>query len=596
MSVAGQDEVIGSGTCPEPTGDSSKPERSRWAAALVIVSAGVVTYLDSFQGAFVYDERVFITDNPYIRHLWPPWPALLAPLNVNRPVIGLSNAINYAISGLNPWSYHATNLIIHILAALALFGIVRRTLTLDKLVGRFGKHSTILAMTVALIWMVHPLQTQSVTYVIQRCESLMGMFYLVTLYSSIRSFESDHKGRWYAAAIAACAGGMMSKQVMVTAPIVVLLYDFLFEAGSLRQALRQRWALYSGLGATWGILAATVAASPVNPTAGFAVNSISPVGYLKSEFAVVVYYLRLSFWPSPLCLDYSGWPVAKTAAAIAPFAVILGGLGAFTAWGILRRRPASFVGAWFFLIISVTSSVMPFSDLVFEHRMYLPLASVVAIVVLGAYSLADRLRIWYPSLIRHRPEAARQAALVVITLVVVLLGFATARRNIDYRSEAVMWTDVVAKRPDNPRAHNNLGHILLDGGRVEGAIVQFSEAVALNPYYTHAQYNLGTALMLQGKLDEARVHLIEAVRLDPGDPNSHVALGTLFGAQGQTTLAINEFEVALQIDPATVEAHRWLGVALESQGRVSEAKEQYNIALQLRPDWPELRDHIAGLR
>ena len=149
---------------------------SRRLAALLIVCVGTLFYLDSFQGAFIYDERNFITNNPAIRRVWPPWQVLLAPINVNRPLIGLSNAINYAISGLDPWSYHALNLIIHLLAALALFGVVRRTLGAEALARRFGKSSTALALAVALIWMVHPLQTQSVTYVIQRCESLMGMF------------------------------------------------------------------------------------------------------------------------------------------------------------------------------------------------------------------------------------------------------------------------------------------------------------------------------------------------------------------------------------------------------------------------------------
>jgi len=456
----------------------------RWPALLIIL-VGLFFYLDSFQGAFVYDEINFITNNPTIRQLWPPWPALLAPINVNRPLIGLTNAMNYGISGLNPWSYHALNLIIHLMAALALFGIVRRTLRAGKLAGPFGKNSNALSLVVALIWMVHPLQTQSVTYVIQRCESLMGMFYLVTLYCSIRSFSSNRAGLWYAVAIAACAGGMLSKQVMVTAPLAVLLYEVSFGGGSIRGVLVKRWPLYTGLAATWALLAVIVIAAPVNDTAGFAVKSISSWDYCKSEFAVILYYLRLAFWPYPLCLDYYGWPQARTIGQILPCAVGVGTLVLASVWAIVRRLPSGFLGVAFFLILSVTSSIMPFSDFVFEHRMYLPLAPLVTLVVIGGYSMTGYLIDRLPAVARRKRHGKR-LAMAMATIIIVVLGFATARRNVDYQSDITMWSDVAAKRPDNARAHNNLGEILAGRNRIEEATVQFDQAVKLDPNFFDA--------------------------------------------------------------------------------------------------------------
>src|SRR5262249_26552673 len=148
--------------------------------------------------------------------------------NASRPLVSLTLAINYAISGYEVWSYHLVNLLIHVGAGLTLFGIVRRTLQSDRLRVRFGARSTELALAVALVWTVHPLQTQSVTYIIQRGESLMGLFYLLTLYSAVRSLDSRSERLWWAAAIVACAAGMLSKQVMLTAPLMVLLYDFVF--------------------------------------------------------------------------------------------------------------------------------------------------------------------------------------------------------------------------------------------------------------------------------------------------------------------------------------------------------------------------------
>jgi tetratricopeptide (TPR) repeat protein len=592
MRVIEQGEMIESSPAPDARVAGRPLLGSPLKAVILIVSAGTVVYLDSFRGAFLFDDTFWIVSNSSIRRLWPPWSALFAPLNVSRPLIGLSNAMNYAISGQNTWSYHGLNLLIHILAGLALFGVVRRTLWTESLAQRFGKSATALAMAVALIWLVHPLQTQSVTYIVQRCESMMGMFYLVALYCSIRSFDSSRRSWWYAGAIAACAGGMLSKQVMVTAPVMVLLWDFLFAAGSIKKALVRRWPLYAGLTATWGMLAATVVAAPVNLTAGFAVDTVSPLAYLKSEMPVMVYYLRLSIWPSPLCLDYYGWPKAGALAEVAPYAVTIVTLGAMTAWAIYRRKPFGFIGGWFFLTISVTSTIMPFSDLVFEHRMYLSLAAITALVVFAAHGLASRFRY----LIQVKAGASQRVGVAALTILVALLGIATARRNIDYTSELVMWRDVVAKRPNNARAHCNLGKALAERGDAEDSLVQFHEALRCDPQFYEAHFNLGTELFRRGALDEAKTYLAEAVRLQPDNPNAHLYLGELFGVQGHTEEAIQEFTTAVKIRPDFVRAYQQLGVALENAGRVSEAKDEYRIALRLRPDWQELQEHVAGLR
>src|SRR5262252_678847 len=198
----------------------TNPRWPLWACSLTLIAIGVLAYTNSFHGVFIFDD-LDIPKNLSIRTLLPPWDALFGIANVSRPLIGLSLAINYAISGLEVWSYHLLNLLIHLAAALTLFGIVRRTLIGPRLAERFGRHATTLSLAIAMIWLVHPLQTESVTYIIQRGESLMGMLYLLTLYCVIRGADSDRSRLWYAAAVAACAGGMLSKQVMATAPIVV---------------------------------------------------------------------------------------------------------------------------------------------------------------------------------------------------------------------------------------------------------------------------------------------------------------------------------------------------------------------------------------
>ncbi|MGB2987435.1 MAG: glycosyltransferase family 39 protein, partial [Phycisphaerae bacterium] len=225
--------------------------RCRFLPILLVLS-GLIVYLNSFAGVFIFDDTVHILESERIRHLWPPWDLLAR----RRPTLELSLAVNYAIGGLGVWGYHAFNLAVHVLAGLTLFGIARRTLMHERCRDRLGQASHWLALTIALIWLVHPLQTQSVTYIIQRSESLMGLFYLLTLYCVIRGAESPLRYRWYLAAVIACALGMGSKAVMVTAPLVVLLYDRVFLSPSFSEAFRKRWGLYSGLAANWGILAA----------------------------------------------------------------------------------------------------------------------------------------------------------------------------------------------------------------------------------------------------------------------------------------------------------------------------------------------------
>ena len=222
---------------------------------LLIASAVLVANSNTFQLPFVFDDRASILDNPTIRHLWPIWDALSPPRGTGvtvagRPVLNLSFAFNYAISGLDGWSYRALNLAIHALAGLTLFGLIRRTLALPAPAARFGEHARLLALTITGIWALHPMQTESVTYLVQRAESLMGLFYLLTIYCYLRSVDARRPGIWYGLAIAACLFGMGTKEVMVSAPLMVLLHDRTFVAGSFAAAWRRRKGLYAGLACT----------------------------------------------------------------------------------------------------------------------------------------------------------------------------------------------------------------------------------------------------------------------------------------------------------------------------------------------------------
>ena len=255
----------------------------------VLLVAGVYAFYNSFQGPFVLDDLHSILFNQQIRSLWPPWNALSPPKNcavAGRPVVNLSLAVNYALGELSVSGYHVFNLVFHMLGALVLFGVVRRTLSRAEMPENFRRRPVGLALAVALIWMVHPLQTESVTYTIQRTELMMGLFFLLTLYCFIRSLYATHVRAWQVAAVIACALGMGSKEVMVSCPLVVLLYDRVFVSSSFREILRRRGTFYAGLAATWLILVALVTGGPRTRAVGLGFEKLTPWDYARTQLGV----------------------------------------------------------------------------------------------------------------------------------------------------------------------------------------------------------------------------------------------------------------------------------------------------------------------
>ncbi len=434
----------------------------------LIVLAILAAYHASFAGPFVFDDIPAISENTSIRHLWPLGPVLSPPHETGvtvsgRPVVNLSFALNYAMGGLSVGGYHAVNLLIHACAALVLFGVVRRTLLQPALRGRFGADALLPGLAVALLWAVHPLLTGSVSYVVQRAESLMGLFYLLTLYGFIRATEAGAARGWWMLSIVACWLGMATKEVMVTAPVLVLLYDRTFVAGTVRSALTARWRYYAGLAASWLLLAGLVMSTGSRGgTVGFG-SELTAWSYALVQGWAVVHYLVLTFLPQQLVFDY-GTDLRKDFADVLLPLVVLASLAvaAILGW---RRWPASaFAGLWFFLILAPTSSVVPVaSQLAAEHRMYLPLAAVVAVLVLGGFAWLGR------------------SALAACAVLALVAGVLTEQRTRDYTSGLALWSDTVAKLPGNSRAHYNLGLALAKEGRMAEAMAQYEAVLRIHP-------------------------------------------------------------------------------------------------------------------
>lgn len=529
--------------------------RRQALAVVACVSLGLLIYSSSFAGQFVFDDWLQILSNGRIRSIWPPWDLLLGS---TRPVGVVSFALNYAVHGTHLWGYHLVNLTIHLTATLVLYGIVRRTLSRGDLASRYTTVSQGLALAVALIWMAHPLQTQSVTYIVQRMESLAGLFYLLTLYGFLRAQDANRPGRWYVASVICCALGLGTKEIVATAPLVVLWYDRVFVASSWSEILKRRKLYYLALAGTWGVLAGLMVwhAGRYVDSGLLVVRGVTPLEYALTQPSVILHYLRLAFWPQGQCLDYS-WPPARTALQIAPSALILAGLLALTVWCIFRRPAWGFVGAWFFLILAPTSSVVPIRDLAFEHRMYLPLAAVVVVAVIGGHQLLE----WILSRLSFASTWRRGIEVGLAALMLAGLGYATHVRNQVYASGVAMWRDVVQKAPYNPRAHNNLAFALYLEGRYDEAALEYREALRRFPGYVYAHVNLGVLLVRQGKLDDAVKQFRRAIELDPTDARAHLNLANTLAQQKATSQAVAHLRKALLLNPdyrVEVQTHQHL--------------------------------------
>lgn len=572
---------------PDPTPTAEIPASTRgriWLAGLLLVGLALAAYHNTFHLPFVFDDRLAIQENASIRQLWPLGEVLMPPHNgsgaAGRPVVNLSLALNYALSGEAVWSYHALNLLIHAGAGLALFGVLRRTLLRPAVPERVRAVALPLALTIAAWWVVHPLQTESVTCVVQRTESLVSLFYLLMFYGLVRSLDAAQPGRWQIFSVGACLLGMATKEVMVTAPVLVLAYDRALVAGSVGTAWRQRRGFYLGLAGTWLVLLALLfsAGGGRSEGAGFGLG-VSAWDYLLTQCRALTLYLKLSVWPHPLVLDY-GTGVVRDWREVAPQGLLVLALLGATAWAWWRRPVLGLAGVTFFVILAPSSSVVPLvGQTIAEHRMYLPLAAVLTLVVVVLHRWLGHRTWWLGG------------------AVAVGLGVLTVDRNRDYRSEFGLWADVVEKYPQNARGQFNYANELAKRpDRRDEALAHYREAVRLKPDYPEAHYNFANELARQPQqVGEAIAHYETALRHSPGYAEAHNNLAVLLAKQpGRQDEAIAHYAAALRARPDYAAAHYNLALALAQQpGRSGEALEHYAAAVRFQPDYPEAHFNFA---
>lgn len=560
------------------------PTRHPWFSGgwfAVIAVAVIAAFQNGAATPFLLDDEISILQNESLRRLVPLSSVLWPRAEVytgGRPLLNLSFALNFAAGGTSVRGYHLVNILIHAAAAGVLFAVVRRTLLLPRLRPQFSEHASLVALAAALLWSLHPLQTASVTYLSQRAESLMGFFYLSTLYGLIRSAESPRSG-WPVFVVGCCAAGVLVKEVIVTAPVVLLLYDRTFLAGTFKEAWRIRRWLYVALAGTWVLLLALMIASSVGARGVGYGFDYSWHQYLRIECAAVLHYLRLAVLPLGLVFDYGKEVAVPSPIRLAACSIGLAVLLAATIVAFRRRSPLGFLGCWFFLILAPTSSVLPVAGQpIAENRVYLPLAAVSIALAAGTFHV-----------LRCRAALALGAAAVA-------LGWLTVVRNRDYRSNLAVWTDTLAKRPESARAWCYYGIALLQDGKTDPAMKSFESAIKIRPTYSHAHINLACVLLNKQRPDDAIRHFETALRLSPNEPLAHSNLGTALFQMGRKTEAIAHYQEALRVRPGFVDAQLNLGIVLAHLGRTSEALAIFEQMVRDDPQNQSARDNLLQLR
>jgi len=536
-------------------------------------------YSNTLEGPFLLDDGSNIKNNPAIRLTQLSWSGIenaasKSPLS-NRPLAYISFAFNYYFHSYRTVGFRLVNILIHMSAGVFLFLFIKTTLGLPALESRFG-NSRWLPYIAVLIWLVHPLHTQSVTYIVQRMNSMASMFYILSMlcYARARLTQSP-KIKWLLAAACLTSGilALGTKETAATLPCFLLLYEWFFLQDLSREWLRRHLPFLIGV----FILLIGVSLiyldghSFAKILSRYELRNFTLTQRVFTEFRVVILYLSLLIYPHPnrLNLDYD-FPLSHSlidplTTLLALFAII--GLLAWSFWLARKDRLISFCLLWYLGNLVIESSIIGL-EIVFEHRTYLP----SMMIILMAAILTDRY--------------LRSNVLKIVLICAIPLVFSawTYERNTIWSNAVSLWSDVVKKSPQKARPHNNLGNALKRQGKIKEAMAHFNKALQINPGYAKAHNNLGTALASQGKTEEALEHFGMALYINPGYAAAHSNIGVAMAGQDEFEKAIVHFRAALRLKPDYAKVHSNLGAALVRQGQLQEALEHFHTALRLKPD------------
>jgi len=627
-----------------------------WVHALLILGLGIAVYAKTNSFPFFFDDVPYLKLNPVIRSfsfITDPESVLHMGIYSDvknnvllRPVAYASFALNYTLHGLDVWGYHLLNLILHLCNGLLVYLLVRLVLRTPAMEGSgdTAGHGTVerhrfLPLFCALLFTVHPLQTQAVTYIIQRFVPLCTFFTLgsLVLYGYARhAAQRPVRVACYLFSLAACILAMLSKEIAFTIPIMIALYEIAFLDGAPRKRAARLVPFLLSMAIIPSILLKLSALTDIDDSESIAdaINLVNFKGtsswdYLITQFGVMTRYLRLLVLPINQNFDYDYQLQTQffTPAVLLPLFILLV-IAVTGVWLLIhsrkRRNPEAGLCAltafgifWFFITQAVVSSIVPIEDLIFEHRAYLPSIGFFMATLAGVALLYNT----------RKPGKSLYASPVVIGILsIAVLVYASAgfKRNSIWEDKITFWRDVVSKSPNKARPHVNLGLALLDEphqnlemiekmkkitalglpglfpqensgpfkpqlspydqDQVDNAIHEFRSAIRIRPKWMAAHLDLGDALLLKGDLEEAKKEIATAQAIAPKSFTPYLLLGKLYEHTGDNGNAGKQYLEAIRLAPKNHSLHILLAELYAKEGNYAEARREFEIAWQLFPD------------
>lgn len=569
---------------------------------LLIATAGLVAYSNTFTVPFIFDDAPNITNNPAVTGFNAA--RFREALHFRRGFGLITFQLNYLLSGTAVFSYHLVNLLIHISTALLLYGLVTQLFKTPywERCSTAADRELPLPFFTALLFVVHPLQTQAVTYIVQRFASLASLLYVASMVCYLKGRSGQRRsGRvlcrsslWLLPALSAGLLAVYTKELAYTLPLMLALVELLFFDLSRSRLIKLLLAAVATLTAllTWllsvGALPADIIARLDETTKVQTI--ISRWDYLLTQFRVICTYLRLLFLPVNQSIDHNvtlshslmEWRVLLAFLLLTAILFLALYLIRVSVSGNPHYRLIAFGILWFFLTLSIESSVFPIIDLIFEHRVYLPSAGFFLAIVTFILQYGSS----------QRSQLARQMTVTGLLLVSLLLLATTWKRNLIWADEVTLWEDAVSKNPYSSRAWNNLGGVLITRKDGERALKALIRSVELDPSRADAMNNIGIALDQMGAYRN-RFNRTKEMFRDPlavqGETVNHWMgnvynnLGLAYELTGNLPKAAENYRNAIGYYPALGIAYFNLGIVSAVMGDYGKYAEQLQILYMIDP-------------
>jgi tetratricopeptide (TPR) repeat protein len=546
---------------------------------VIIIVLGFIIYSNSFGCSFHLDDFHNIVENNSIRDLgdvkawWNFYPT--------RPLGILTFALNYHFNQLDVRYWHVVNLVIHLINACLVRWLVLSIFSSPALKEiPVIRYKNSIALLTALLFVSHPLATQSVTYIVQRMSSMVAMFYLLSLglYAEARLTNKSHRFTifLFAGSFISAVFAMLTKENAFTLPFAILLLEFSFLRTKKLSINFRDWRLILLMAAFLGVLLIIPLKypfsilKPISPTQGNT-YTLTPLNYLFTQFSVIVKYIRLLFLPVNQNADYD-FPVSNNFFDIRTLLSFLVLLSLFLSGVFLyqRNRILSFGIFWFFLTLSIESSFIPINDVIFEHRTYLPSFGFFLILSTGICQLLSNKNKYLP-----------------VSLLILIIGFysfLTYQRNKVWKDELSLWNDVISNPPVKARPYYNRGVVYTERGEWENAISDYTKAIGVNPAYLYAYNNRGNAYGKTGRWDLALTDCSRMIGLDPKYATAWYNRGFAYSNLGQWDKAISDYSKVIGLDPENKDAYINRGYSYANLGQWERAINDYSMAIGIDPN------------